>query len=318
MKEILDKIDKKLLNHLNANARMPETELAKKIGRSKESTRYRIKRLQEEKVITGFFTRINPYALGYEQYTVYLELRVNEKKNEELFNRIQKDPSIYWVGTTDGKWNLGITMLVESPRDFYEKYNRLILDLEEQIISKEIIIPIDVTIFSLSFLVKEAEYALTIEPTEIHIDEKDKIILNTLQADGRMRLIDIAKKTGFNTAFVRKKMKELEKSKVIINYGTGINLRMLRYTTYRVALGVKENSEKVFGKLKAFAKKERNIIHIIRSIAKWDYELVLVTKEYEEYIQTMSRLKESFKENITLIQTSTTRQTEIFPAKIIK
>ena len=318
MKEIIDKRDKKLINHLNANARMPETELAKKIGRSKESTRYRIKRLQERKIITGFFTRINPYALGYEQYTVYLELRVNEKKNEELFNRIQKDPYVYWIGTTDGKWNLGITLLVKSPKDFYERYNLLILGLEEQIISKEIIVPIDVTIFNRNFLIKEAEYALTIGPTTIQIDEKDKAILNVLEADGRMRLIDIAKKTQLNTAFIRKRIKGMEKGKVIINYGIGINLRMLGYTTYRVAIGVKENSEEIFSKIKAFAKKEGNIIHIVRSIAKWDYELVLVAKEYEEYNQTMSRLKESFKENITFMQSSTTKKTEIFPAKIKK
>ncbi|MSR86182.1 Lrp/AsnC family transcriptional regulator [Candidatus Woesearchaeota archaeon] len=318
MSRIIDKIDKKLLNHLNANGRMPETELAKKIGRSKESVRYRIKRLQEENVITGFFTRINPYALGYEQYTVYLELRVNEKKNEELFNRIQKDPYVYWIGTTDGKWNLGITLLVDSPKDFYDKYNQLILGLEEQIISKEIIIPIDVTIFNRDFLIKEAEYELAIGPTKIHIDERDKSILNVLEADGRMKLIDIGKKTNLNTAFIRKRIKEMEKEKVIINYGIGINLRVLGYTTFRVALGVKENSERIFRHIKAFSKKEGNIIHIIRSIAKWDYELVLVAKEYEEYNQTMSRLKEAFKENITFMQSSTTRKTEIFPAKIIK
>jgi len=130
MEEIIDKIDKTLICYLDANARMPETELAKKIGRSKESIRYRIKKLQERKIITGFFCRINPYALGYEQYTVYLKLRLDEKKNEELFNRIRKDPYVYWIGSTDGEWNLGISILVQSPKDFYEKYNHLIYELD--------------------------------------------------------------------------------------------------------------------------------------------------------------------------------------------
>lgn len=318
MKEIIDKIDKKILNHLNANARMAETELAKKVGRSKESIRYRIKKLQEEKIITGFFARINPYALGYEQYTVYLELRINEKKNEELFQRIKKDPYVYWIGTTDGAWSIGITLLAESPKDFYEKYNFLIRGIEDQVMSKEILVPIDVTVFNRSFLIKESEYTITIGPIKNKIDERDKAILNLLQTNGRMSLIDISKKTGLNTPFIRNRLKSLEKEKAITNYGTGVNLRVLGYTTYRVALGVKENSEKIFSQLKGFAKKEGNILHIIRSIAKWDYELSLVAKSYDEYTLTMSHLKEQLKENITFLQSSTTKRTEIFPAKIIK
>ena len=41
----LDKIDKRLLFELNQNCRIPETRLAKMVGKSKEAVRYRIKNL---------------------------------------------------------------------------------------------------------------------------------------------------------------------------------------------------------------------------------------------------------------------------------
>ena len=59
----LDNIDKRIIFELDKNARIADTKLAKIVGRSKESIRYRIKKLMDDKIILGFTTWIDPIKL---------------------------------------------------------------------------------------------------------------------------------------------------------------------------------------------------------------------------------------------------------------
>ena len=79
MKEKLDKIDMRLLYELDCNARQSETALAKKVGRSRETVRYRIAQLEKREIITGYATWLNVSKLGYQAYKMYLKIGGNEK-----------------------------------------------------------------------------------------------------------------------------------------------------------------------------------------------------------------------------------------------
>ena len=61
----LDQIDKRILFELEKNARINDSALAKIVKKSKDSVRYRIKKLEEQKIITGYRTWIDYSKLGY-------------------------------------------------------------------------------------------------------------------------------------------------------------------------------------------------------------------------------------------------------------
>ena len=61
----LDLKDKKLLYELDMHARQPNSQLAKKVGLSKQAVQYRISRLQEKGIIKGFYPVINVPKLSY-------------------------------------------------------------------------------------------------------------------------------------------------------------------------------------------------------------------------------------------------------------
>ena len=62
---MIDGIDKRILQQLDGNARMPLNEIARRIGLSSPSVSERLKRLEERGVIRGFTLDIDPEALGY-------------------------------------------------------------------------------------------------------------------------------------------------------------------------------------------------------------------------------------------------------------
>jgi Lrp/AsnC family transcriptional regulator, leucine-responsive regulatory protein len=60
----LDRIDRKILKHLQVDGRIATVDLAEKVGLSPTSTSERVKRLQREGFIAGYGARLDPHRLG--------------------------------------------------------------------------------------------------------------------------------------------------------------------------------------------------------------------------------------------------------------
>ena len=61
----LDLKDKKILFELDFHARMPYSQLAKKVGLSKQGAEYKVQNLIKKGVIKGFYPVINVPKMGY-------------------------------------------------------------------------------------------------------------------------------------------------------------------------------------------------------------------------------------------------------------
>jgi len=68
----IDLKDRKILYELDLNCRQSNTQIGKKVGLKKDIVSYRIKRMQDDGIITNFWTAINTYKLGYNVYRLYI------------------------------------------------------------------------------------------------------------------------------------------------------------------------------------------------------------------------------------------------------
>lgn len=80
-----DKIDRKILNILQADGRIANVELAERIGLSPTSIGERLKRLQRDGFIEGYGARLNPHKLGL-GLLVFVEVLL-DKTTPDVFAR---------------------------------------------------------------------------------------------------------------------------------------------------------------------------------------------------------------------------------------
>lgn len=73
-KLLTDPVDIELVRLLIAAPRSTTSDLARQVGMSAPAVRERIQRLEEAEIITGYETRINPRALGY-NITVFVRVK---------------------------------------------------------------------------------------------------------------------------------------------------------------------------------------------------------------------------------------------------
>lgn len=83
MTDTLDATNRKILAELVANARIPISELARKVGLSKTPVALRIRQMEEMGLITGYRAMVSPLKLGLTHVT-YMEVRLNDTRQKAL------------------------------------------------------------------------------------------------------------------------------------------------------------------------------------------------------------------------------------------
>ncbi len=81
----IDKIDRRILQFLQADGRIPSVELADRVGLSPTSTGERLKRLQKEGYITGFGAKLDPHLIGL-PLLVFVEVSL-DKTTPDIFDK---------------------------------------------------------------------------------------------------------------------------------------------------------------------------------------------------------------------------------------
>ncbi|WP_163850878.1 Lrp/AsnC family transcriptional regulator [Pseudooceanicola aestuarii] len=79
----LDRFDRKILDILSNEGRLPATDLARRIGMSKSPCQARLKRLQDDGVILGFRAVLDPAALR-RAHVAFVEVTLSDTREAAL------------------------------------------------------------------------------------------------------------------------------------------------------------------------------------------------------------------------------------------
>lgn len=108
-KEMLDKLDnldKKILNIVVDNARIPSKDIAAQCGVSRAAIHQRLQRLQEMKVITGSGYTVDPHKLGYNTCT-YIGIKLEKgSMYREVARELSKIPEVVECHFTTGPYSM--------------------------------------------------------------------------------------------------------------------------------------------------------------------------------------------------------------------
>ncbi len=117
----LDKIDQKIIEILNQNARTPSKEIATELRKSGEDVsdrtiRKRIERLEKSGIITGYKAVLTDVTESNEYEAAFLKLKPTkslESLKESIKDFTTKMPNYLFVANLDGDWNMLVVMKVE-------------------------------------------------------------------------------------------------------------------------------------------------------------------------------------------------------------
>jgi Lrp/AsnC family leucine-responsive transcriptional regulator len=236
--QLLDLKDRKILYQLDLNARQSNTQIARKVGLSKEVTNYRIKRLEKEGYLAGYHTLINFSKLGMTSMRVYLKLiDANPEKEEELINTLVRHNKVLFVLQTEGLYDIGFALLVKNIKEFEECYTVIKEQFKPYIEAERISFHTEIHHYHRAYFLEKKHDdvpAVVIREEGLsEYDETDFKILCLLSGNARMPLLEIAEKTGIAPRTAANRIHQLEKKKIVIGYRSICNIKKINYEYYK-------------------------------------------------------------------------------------
>ncbi len=314
---MLDKTDKRILFELEKNARIPDTQLAKKVQKSKDSVRYRITKLEEQGIIKNYKTWIDYSKLGFRTSTIYLSTLNMPEKKQSLINQLKKDKRVYWYGVAEGVWNIGITYFIKSNQDLINIKNELASKYKDFITNLTITSLAGVSVHEKTFLIDEPSKFTTFteETQNLKLDQIEKEIIKNIYFNSKINLATLADKCKSTVDIIRGRMKKLEKQGVLIRYTIEIDYHKIGYELYKSFIYLANYTPKEIQSMMDYTEKSNKIINVVKQIAPWEFELILFVKNFQDYLQTINKLTETNPQIFKKIETAIMSEDVIFPCK---
>ncbi|GBF24367.1 HTH-type transcriptional regulator LysM [archaeon MnTg01] len=117
----LDKVDQKILEILNNNARTPSKEIASELRKtghdvSDRTIRKRIERLEKSGIIKGYKAVLSDVSETNEYEALFIKFKPTkslESVKESIKDHVIERPNYLFVANLDGEWNMLVIMKID-------------------------------------------------------------------------------------------------------------------------------------------------------------------------------------------------------------
>ena len=299
-KENLGVKDIKILQSLDRDARQSIQSLAKEVGVSPEVAAYRIKKLEEKKIIQGYYTIINVYLLGSWLYRVYLRLhKMSIDVKKEFLTYLMNTKQVGQIAVTGGEYDMIIGIIEKDNMKFQSLMNEIIKKYGTYIKGKEVSIITKLCQYNKKFLYTTEkrnmqEWSMFPESSIPKVDEKDLKILVAIASQGNRTSTEIEHETHISRKVVANRIKKLVKERVILGARAIIKRDLFGLTYFRLLFKLQSTEEKKLQSLLYFLKTNKNVTYALNCIGSWEFEVELAVESIESGYAFVNDLKEKF------------------------
>jgi len=302
MADNLDLKDRKIIYELDLNARQSDTEIAKKVGLTRDSVRYRINKLVENGHINYFMTLLNSMKLGYDWYRTFFKFQnLTLEKEKEIIDYLKEQAS--WISKVEGIWDLNTGIFVKNVYEYRDLINEFLLKYSSFIERYDVSIVTREWSYHRDYLLNKKQKTskpilMGFDPQKQYqieiIDETDYKILKTILKNARMKTIDIARDIKTTEMVVRYRLKNLIKNGIIIGFKPFLNVHKLGYTYFKLHLTLQNLTPEKKKSIVNYIHQHPNTVHMTELVGGADLEAEFQVKTNEEFYAHVQELRLKF------------------------
>jgi len=299
VRQKLDMKDRKILSVLDENSRQTNSKIAKRVGLSKEVVNYRIKNLEKNNLIKGYYTLLDFSKLGYFSIRVYLKLvDTSVEQEKKIINFLIKNKKTFFVAEIEGEFNIDFGTWVKDIYEFETFWAEFKKKFNKHIGKEDIAIFTRAYHFHRAYILEEKIDNVKPEifggSKEEKHDEKDLMILKLIAQNARISIIDISERLKIPPKTVDFRIKQLEKKKIIQGYRFIFDFDSFGYEYYKVDLSLKDTTR--ISELMNYAQKNPNILYVDKTIGGSDFEFDMEVTNKTQFLEIIKDLRNKFPE----------------------
>jgi len=296
----IDLKDRKILYELDLNCRQSNTQIGKKVGLKKDVVAYRIKRMQDEGVITNFWTAINTFKLGYHVFRIYINFQyINNDIKNNIIDHFVNYKNTWVVASIRGNIDFDAVIWVDDIYEFYCFWNNTLDKFEEFFTRYKFSIYIESFDYKKNYLFpgnndtsNRELYITSSAGTPVEIDELDYRLLNEIVMNARTPLIDLAKKLDCSSQTVQYRLKNLIELKIIDAFRIHLDYSKLGLNLYKVDFYLKDHKQR--NTIIKYLKTKPYFIVLNVAMGWSDIEPEFVLKNVDELVEKIEDINSIF------------------------
>ncbi|MCA9458991.1 MAG: Lrp/AsnC family transcriptional regulator [Nanoarchaeota archaeon] len=304
----LDVLDKKILYYLEINSRVPISKLSKLVKASREVVNYRLKKLEENKIIKSYIANVNQSIFCSGIVNMCLKvLYKDDKRYKQIIEFFKNHSKINWFGELCGNYDFTLTILYKNMQDISKSLDDIFEFLGSELQEHNLSFYINEyffrrkNIFEMNFKEEKLEKEIVfnkVESQNLNLDEKDLIIIKELANNSKIKNIELAKKIKLGEDIVRIRIKNLEKKGIILGYTIVINAYKCGFEGYHLNMFIENFSKINENNIKAFCISNPFIYFASRLSGKFNLDLGIYAKNREHFKKILFEIREFFKDDL--------------------
>jgi Lrp/AsnC family transcriptional regulator, leucine-responsive regulatory protein len=284
----MDEKDKLILFELLQDCRESLSKIAKKVGLPQQTVSYRIKKLEEAKIIKKYTVNINYPKLGYSRHSLYLDVKgVTADVVDNYLKEITdiEEVSCCYMLHELSEWKLYVSVWTKTIERYDEIQTKILCKFKNKInnyLSFQ-------SITSYTYFArrlnpkKKAKVDIKGNPENVEIKPIDWKLLELLKTNSRMPIIELAHKLKLTANSVISKISSLKKKKIIERFYPILDLRKLGYTEYTYISRIDPSYKKELDAFIEYTKNDPRFIIVIKAVGYVNFYYAFLVQSREEF-----------------------------------
>ena len=291
----LDTFDFRILTELDADCRQSMQKIGKKLRKSKEFVSYRLEKLEESDIITGYHAQIDITKLGYFSIMNYFNFQnLSKKARKEIHEYFAVDKNAFWISPLFGEFDFDAGIWARSPQEFQKRKHAFLSKFRPHIKRLKNTVMTEFVNYGRNYLFPARRKREFVGGSweQQKIDKVDRQILFHLSENARIKLVDLGKKLNMSAMGVLHRMRSLEKRKIILGHRAALDITKLGFEYWKADIYLEDYSKR--NKLMAACKEIPNHVMYIHTIGGSDLEVDFEVRNRKEFTGIIEKLNDNF------------------------
>ena len=291
---MLDIKDKQILYLLSRDARMPAPQIAKQVHLSKDAILYRMRQLEQKKVIQKYTTVVDLKKLGYRTHIIFLEFNQFDSKTEQhILSFLIAFPYTIWVTTSSGKWDVFIDVVSKTAEQFDELLTTILNKIGSLLHSYEVLETIKEYQYDHKYLDQKTTQKQT-KKIEYTLDNLDFQLLSSLSQHARNSSIELAFSLKISHDKVSYRLKKLLQSGYIQQFSILIDFDTVPISCYNCFFQFTQLNKVKENKIIHFFQSRKEVLYFAKTAGKYNFNADLIVSNASELKSFMIALRQQF------------------------
>jgi len=282
-----DEKDNLILFELLQDCRQPVSRIAKAVKLPQQTVSYRIKKLEESKVIKKYAVNVNYPKLGYSRHSIYLDIRgVSAKDVDKYLKQITdiKEISCCYMLHEISQWKLYVSVWTKTIERYDEIQTKILSKFRNKIKNYLSFQSVKSYTYFARRLNTKKKPKIDIKGTleNIEIKDIDWKLLDKLKLNSKIPVIKLAHELHLTANSIIKKIEDLKKKGIIERFYPILNMKKLGYTEYTFISRIDPSYNKELEKFIKYTENDPRFIIVIKAVGYVNLYYAFIVKDRYE------------------------------------